>query len=321
MRSSRALLPSLALLALSGCKKHEALVVGVDAQPAVVSQMGKVHVKATVGDKVLEERDLVPKAAQDKLAAPESVFPFEMHLESAIGDEGEVTIEAFRAGPNGSVEDHPMIVRRSRFPFAPGGVTNLVHLQLETACITGVPGFKGPACPPAQSCANARCIDPALLAEDLEAYEPKWASVKSDVCWRPNGGAPIVEAGTGQTDFQPLADGQTLVPERGPQGGHHLWVAVRMKNLRQSGTTVTLTGEQPGTGLKVPPTSFVFGFEPATEGFCKLYGLRFQLDNSSVPLERFLGKPLELHVALRDANGVTGEAGVRVQVAANSIGD
>jgi hypothetical protein len=321
-RTESALLLLSALALTSGaCKKRAPLVVGVVAQPAVVSQMGKVHVKATAGDRVLEERDFVPKAAKDKLGAPESVFPFELHLESTVGDEGEVTIEAFRAGPNGTVEDHPMVVRRARFPFAPGGTTNLVRLQLETGCITGVAGFKGPACPATQTCASSRCIDPTLLAEDLEAYTPKWAKVKSDVCWKKDAGPPVVQPGTGQTDFALLTDGQVLTPERGPQGGHHLWVAVRMKNMRQSGTTVTLTAEQPGTELKVPPTSFVFAFEPAGEGFCKLYALRLQLDNSSVPVARFLGKPLDLHVALADTNGTTAEAQVRVQVAENTIGD
>ena len=41
-----------------------------------------------------------------------------------------------------------------------------------------------------------------------------------------------------------------LTPEKGPQGGHHLWVAVRTKNLRQAGSTVAITAEQPKTGLQ-----------------------------------------------------------------------
>jgi hypothetical protein len=305
----------------AACKKRSEVVVGIVAQPALVGQMGKLHVEATVGAKVVEARDFVPKPAQDKLAAPESVFPIELHLESEIGAHGEVTIEAFRAGPNGAVADHPMLVRRASFPFVPGGESALVRLQLESSCITGVPGFKGPACPATQSCARGRCIDPTLLADDLEPYQPSWATVKSDRCWRRDGGAPVVEVGTGRTEYLPLVDGQTLAPERGPQGGHHLWMAVRMKNLRQSGTTVTLTAEQEGTGLRVPPTSFVFEFEPVREGFCALYGLRLQIDNSSVPVARFLGKALDLHVALRDQNGTTAEASAKVRVAETTIGD
>jgi len=313
-----------ALAAGSGCKKHGALVVGVEAQPGVASQIGKVHVKASAGSRILDERDIVPIPASDKLAAPKSPFPFEIKLESAPGDEAEVTIEAFRAGPNNTIADKPMLVRRSRAPFVGSGAPPapaLVRLQLESACVTGVPGFKGPSCPYPQTCFHARCIDPTLLAEDLEPYAANWATVRPDACWHADAGAPLVQAGTGQTDFLPLLDGQTLTPELGPQGGHHLWIAVRMKNLRQMGTVVTLTGEQPGTALKVPPTSFTFGLERDEGGFCKLYGLRFQLDNSSVPVRMFLGKPLDVRIALRDTGGQAAEATVRVNVAANTLGD
>ncbi len=32
---------------------------------------------------------------------------------------------------------------------------------------------------------------------------------------------------------------QQMKLEQGPQGGHHVWMAIRMKNLRQSGSTTT----------------------------------------------------------------------------------
>ncbi len=319
--AARLALLALALAATAGCKKRSALVVGVDAQPAVVSQIGKLHVTASAGGKVLEERDIVPKPGGDAYAAAVSPFPLEMKLESTPGSEADVTIEAFRAGKNGAIADKPMLIRRARAPFTAGGAPRLVRLQLESACVTGVPGFKGPACPATQSCAGGRCIDPTLLDEDLEPYVANWATVRPDFCRGADAGAPAVVVGTGSTDYRELHDGETLAPERGPQGGHHLWIAVRMKNLRQAGTTVTLTAEQPGTGLKVPPTSFVFTFERDQGGFCKLYGLRFQLDNASVPVERFLGRPLDVKVALRDASGQSVEAAVRVNVAAKTVGD
>ncbi len=309
--------------ACAACKRgpRGKLVVGVDAQPGVVAQIGRVHVSARVGSKVVAERDIVPKPAPDKLAAPESPFPFDVPLESKVGDQVDVRVEAFRAGPNGTVADKPMLVRLAQAPFVAGAEPRLVRLQLESSCVTGVPGFKGPPCPATQSCAGGRCIDPTLLEEDLEPYVASWATVRPDVCARADAGAPSVEIGTGATDFAPLREGQTLSPEKGPQGGHHLWIAVRMKNLRQRGTSVTITGEQPGTGLKVPPTSFIFAFDPDQGGYCKLFGLRFQLDNSSVAVASFLAQPLDVTVSLRDASGKTGQAGVRVNVARDTIGD
>ncbi len=235
------LLALVALLTCEGCKKKDTLVVGVDAQPGVVSQIGKIHVKATVAGAIVDEHDIVPKPGGDKLAGVESPFPFDVTLQAAAGAQADVTIEAFRAGPNGTIADKPMLVRRVVAPFAPGG-PKLARLQLESGCVTGVPGFKGPACPPHQTCMSSRCIDPALIADDLEPWTAGWASVRPDFCKPAEAGAPVVEMGTGSTDFVAVHDGETLVPEKGPQGGHHLWVAVRMKNLRQTGTTVTLTG-------------------------------------------------------------------------------
>ncbi len=186
-----------------------------------------------------------------------------------------------------------------RFRRAPAGPPQLVRLRLESSCLTGTPGFKGPTCPPSQSCASGRCIDPTLLPEDLEPYAKDWAKNRPDACKPAHAGEPVIALGTGQTDYAKLADGETLTPEKGPQrGGTHLWIALHMKNLRQNGSTVVITAEQPGTGLKVPPTSFVFPFEPAESGACKLYGLRLQLDNASVPVQSFLGKPLELKLVV-----------------------
>jgi hypothetical protein len=94
-----------------------------------------------------------------------------------------------------------------------------------------------------------------------------------------------------------------------------------MRNLSQSGSIVELTAEQPGTGLKVPPTSFIFTFEPDEGGWCKLHGLRFQLDNASAPVTRFLAQPLDVKVTVKEPSGRTGEASVHLNVAANTVGD
>jgi hypothetical protein len=304
-----------ALVALVGCgrKGGASLVVGVEAQPAVVSRIGKVHYAAKVGGESLVDKEIVPKTG-------ESPFPFEIPLDAPPGAEVDVSIEAFSAGPNNSVAATPMLVRRSRAPFVKGA-PQLVRLRLESSCLTGTPGFKGPACPATQSCALGRCIDPTLLADDLEPYAKDWAKNRPDVCKSAHAGDPIVALGTGQTDYATIADGETLTPEKGPQGGHHLWLAVRMKNLRQMGSTVVVSAEQPGTGLKVPPTSFVFPFEPADGGYCKLYGLRLQLDNASVPVQKFLGQPLDVKLVVSDTDGKSAETHGRVSVAEKTIGD
>jgi hypothetical protein len=313
-RRPRALLLLIALSAItSGCKKKASLNFGVEAQPAIVSRIGKIHYVAKIGDTPLADQEIVPKVGV-------SPFPFEIDLKAPENAQVDLMIEAFPAGPNNTILPKPMLTRRIDAPFVAGD-PKLVRVRLESACLTGTPGFKGPSCPLPQSCAMGRCIDPTLLPEDLENYSKDWSRNRPDVCKPPHAQAPTLIAGTGQTDFVNVKDGDTLTPEKGPQGGHHLWLAVLQKNMKQNGSTVTITAEQPGTGLKVPPTAFVFPFEAADHGSCKLYGLRLQLDNASVPVQKFLGQPLDVSVVVADPEGATATAKIHVNVAANTIGD
>ena len=56
-------------------------------------------------------------------------------------------------------------------------------------------------------------------------------------------------------------------------------------------------------------TGIVFTFDKDEGGYCKLYGLRHQLDNGGIDYKQFLGKPLDLTVEVRDTTGTT-QAGV-----------
>ncbi|MGH7280293.1 MAG: hypothetical protein ACRELY_02130 [Polyangiaceae bacterium] len=297
------------------CHKNDAtLVVGVESQPAIVSRIGKVRYVAKVEGKVIVDKEIVPKTGQ-------SPFPLEVRVDGESAKSADVAIITYAAGPNDTIlGDNPMLVRRVIAPFVKGP-PKLARVRLEGSCLTSTPGFHGPACPADQTCTSGRCIDPTLIADDLEAYAQDWAKNRPDVCKPPHAGAPEIAAGTGQTDFVALQGGETLTPEKGPQGGHHLWIAVRQKNLKQQGSTVTLSAEQPGTDLKVPPTSFIFPFESADAGYCKLYGLRLQLDNSTVPVQKFLGQPLDVKIVVSDTDGQTAEQIAHVKVGPTTIGD
>lgn len=314
-RRQSALLLLIASAISAACHKSDAtLVVGVESQPAVVSRIGKVRYVAKVEGKTIVDKEIIPKTGQ-------SPFPLEVKLEGTSNTNADVAVITYAAGPNDTIlGDTPMLVRRVIAPFVKGA-PKLTRVRLEGSCLTNTPGFKGPACPSDQTCMSGRCIDPTLIADDLEPYAADWAKNRPDVCKPKNAGAPEITAGTGQTDFVALHGGETLAPEKGPQGGHHLWIAVRQKNLKQQGSTVTLSAEQPGTGLKVPPTSFIFPFESADAGYCKLYGLRLQLDNASVLVQRFLGQPLDVKIVVSDTDGQTAQQIVHVNVAKETIGD
>ena len=49
--------------------------------------------------------------------------------------------------------------------------------------------------------------------------------------------------------------------------------------------------------------------------FCKLYGIRYQLDNEGIDYKQFLGKPLDVTVTVTDPGGATATSTTRVQIA------
>ena len=103
--------------------------------------------------------------------------------------------------------------------------------------------------------------------------------------------------------------------EQGPQGGHHIWIATRMKNLKQAGSLTKVSGMQPGTGTPIPPTTLAFTYAPDEGNYCKLYGIRYQLDNEGIDYKQFLGKPLDVTVTVTDASGSKATATAHVQIA------
>lgn len=128
-------------------------------------------------------------------------------------------------------------------------------------------------------------------------------------------GAPVVQVGTGETDYLPVTDGQAIQMEQGPQGGHHVWVAVRQQNLAQALSTTSISSTQPGTGLAGPDVRFAFTFVQDEGGFCKLYGLRYQVDIDGADYHLFLGKPLDVSVTIADTSGRVGTGVAHVAIA------
>ena len=197
--------------------------------------------------------------------------------------------------------------------------TQLLRVRLEARCeadlTRGAPSL--PPCTAPQTCIGGACASSAVAPEALEPYAPNWPQNAPDVCKPAGHGAPQVTLGTGQTDYLPITDGETVKLEKGPQGGHHVWTAIRMHNLKQSGSTTTVSAVQPGTGLTVPPTGVVFTYGPDEGGYCKLFGITFRLDSPSdlVFYKNFLGKPLDMSVTVKDLAGDTATATAHVNIA------
>jgi hypothetical protein len=200
-----------------------------------------------------------------------------------------------------------LLLRTAETHFIPGQ-TRLLRVMLQGSCLLGLPGGPpgGPACAATQTCIDGVCVSDLVAPEALEPYAPGWETNVPDICKPLDAGPAVVQVGTGQTDYLPLTQGQTVQMEAGPQGGHHIWIATRQENLKQAGTTTTITSTQPGTGVVGPRMSFVFNFDQDQGGFCKLYGLRYQVDVDGADYHQFLGKPLDVTVTLKDSTGAIG---------------
>jgi hypothetical protein len=309
---------ALCAVVLAGCRSRDVtqLVVGIQSDPmgGVVSAL---HVVIRVGDKVVDDERIQPPHGS-RVGFPQ---PWEKAI-SGVGQGSakvDVAIEAI-----GDPAAKPLFTRLSSTHFIPGR-TALLRIPLESRCIvyptvprgaSRVPGpLSGPTCTAPATCIMGACQSSEVPAPRLETYASNWPTNAPDRCKPRDGGPPDLQIGTGQSYYVPLTPGQVLQAEAGPQGGHHIWIATRMKNLKQSGTITKISGLQPGTNTPIPPTTLVFTYGPDEGGYCKLYGIRYQLDNEGIDYKQFLGKPLDVTVAVTDPAGSTATATAHVQIA------
>jgi hypothetical protein len=314
----------VATLACSSCRTPDAtaLVVGIQSDPmgGVVSAL---HVVIRVAGTVVDDEMIMPPRGS-KVGFPQ---PWEKTLSGAGKGAAKVDVEVDAIGDPSAPA--PLFQRLSSTHFVPGKV-QLLRIPLEARCIvypvvqrpgSKVPGpLSGPTCTPPGTCISGICQLPDVPAPLLETYGKNWPSNAPDRCKPRNGGPPDLQVGTGQSYYLPLAKGQTLQAEAGPQGGHHIWIATRMKNLKQAGSTTKITGVQPDTKAAIPPTTLAFTYSPDEGGYCKLYGIRYQLDNEGIDYKQFLGKPLDVNVTVTDPSGSTVTSTARVQIAPTVIG-
>ena len=274
---------------------HGTVIVGVSSDLRVGVDIDRVHVVMSVGGKVTKEEDFLASTSSTQFK-----FPFELPFEDLDGGtEIAVQLAAFGAG-GGTV---PLTTRIASTKIL-AGKKLLFRVALDSRCVA-TPGGSAPSCVAPETCVAAACVASAVDATVLPPYSPTWTKVSNDICKPTGSGPPVVSVGEGQSDYLPTMDGAVAQVEAGPQGGHHIWIAVRMKGLLQSGSITAVTGHFPELDTDIGPFQVIFTFDQDEGGYCKLYGLRFQLDQT-VPVDQVLGKTLEVQVKVTDKEGAVG---------------
>jgi len=269
---------------------HGALVVGVTSDLRVGVDILRLHVIRKIDGAVASDEELFSDGAS----------PFTLPLEIGFADledgtDVSVEIEAF-----GSTTT-PLLTRSAGSTIR-AGETLLLRADLSVACA----GSSAPSCSESQTCTGGVCGSAYVNPGMLEAYTSGWAKGKADVC-KPGDGPPVLVIGKGQADYLPTSDYDVAQIEAGPQGGYHIWIALRMKNLLQSGSITTLSGHVQELDLDITPFTVIFTYDPDEGGYCKLYGLRFQLDGA-IDINQLLGKTVLVTASVKDKDGDVGTA-------------
>jgi hypothetical protein len=229
-------------------------------------------------------------------------FPLELEVQAAAESRVGVTLHGF-------ILPNTLLIARAATTDVVAEQKLLYRVNLEGKCRFSIAGSFGIEPCGSGTCINGSCVDPYLPPAALEPYDANWPKTAGDICKPALAGSPELTIGGGQSDFKTIQDYDVAQVEAGPQGGYHIWVALRSKNLRRSGSQTEIAGEIPELGMALDPLKVIFTLVPDEGGYCKLYGLRFQLLlGSKEQLAPMLGKALKLSASVSDTDGDVGKA-------------
>lgn len=281
-----------------GCGSQEAggqVVAGLTTDMAVGFDLDRVDITAAVNGRVTREEPFLYGKGTLSL-------PAEIPFPSAQGGASvELTAKAFRKG-----EETPFVIQRAKTQSA-AGQTLLLPLALEQACADI-------ACPEGLACAHGQCANPFINSSNLSEFDLDWLVSAPDACKSPASGAPVMEIGQGAHAFATLQDGEAVTIEPGSQGGHHVWLALRLSGIRQMGSVLRIVGTFPDLAFELLPFQAQITLRKAGLGLCEVYGVRFQVDRG-ITADAIAGQPLDMAVSLEDPNGTAVSGNKRVVIA------
>ncbi|WP_437938624.1 hypothetical protein [Sorangium sp. So ce341] len=298
MRPAPQALLALLALAPSACGGEEAdarVVAGLTTDMAIGFEVHAIESTTKVDG-------VITRAERLSYRSGDLSLPAELPIaEARDGAEIELSIAAFRDG-----EAAP-IVTRTTATRAASGRSLLLPVSIDAAC-------SGRACAAGATCAAGVCVDPFIAPSALDDHDPMWIASAKDACKTPASGEPAIVIGQGESAFAPLDEGEVVPIEAGPQGGHHVWLALRVTGLRQMGSRLRVGGHFLELERELLPFTALVTLRRAGEGRCEIYGIRFQVDRG-LSVEAVRGRALDVEVALEDPNGDAATAAQRVVIA------
>jgi hypothetical protein len=286
------------------------VIVGVTSDLAAGKDLARLRVVLSIDGAVVSDHMHSLGSAAEPLAFPAE----EAFRDLRPGARVEATLDGFQ----GTFSDEKPIVRRKAATEILEGRTLLLRARLENECVESalIPGNKNaPDCPADQTCVAAECRDPFQAPHALEDYSSDWATDYADPCKPLDHGKASLAVGLGQDDWAPIEAHQKVPVWPGPQGGYHVWAAVRMKNLHQQGSVTSVSARSKELDAEFERFDYAFGYHPAADGECELAGLRYELPAEYwSTIEQVFDKELTLSVEVLDGTGDTasGELTIRL---------
>lgn len=233
-------------------------------------------------------------------------FPFELPYEDLPGGaEIDVRWSAFET----SYTTDPPFLTRHAIASVVAGSELLLRTHLEWEC---VPSYNlggdrlAPTCAEPDTCVAAECTDPHVPVHELEPYSSTWAVAYADECRPLDAGPPEVIVGQGIETFSPVPPGGEVPMEAGSQGGYHIWLALRMRNLHRVGSITTLAVTRPSTAEELCNFKLPWDFTPVAGGDCDLAGIRCIVSYDINGVSLLEGEQIHVEAKIADATGDVG---------------
>jgi hypothetical protein len=298
VRPTAQALVALFALCAAGCASEDEgarVVVGLTTDMAIGFDLRRVEATTKVDGVITNVESF--SYSDGNLSLPAALLVEPTH----DGAEVEVSFAAFH-----SSEASPFMTRTAATRAA-GGRKLFLPVSLDEAC-------SGVTCVASETCVEGACVDPFIEPSGLADYDPAWVASAPDACKTPSSGDPTLVIGQGESAFAALEESEIVPIEAGPQGGHHVWLALRAAGLRQLGSHLTVSGYFPELAFDLYPFTSLINLRKAGEGQCEIYGVRFQVD-WGLQVDAVRGQALDLEVTLKDPNRDAATATKRVVIA------